>query len=420
MAHRQWFLSSQLRPWLLAGAVLASTPGFAIAQSPVTSLRLEADHFVVNGQARFLFMVSYFDGLRHPDPSGDFAYLASNGIDGVRIFANWHHCTGSGPDCSPADDTLFDSSGNIQEYRWAKLLDVLNKARNAGLVVDLTFARDCVAGGLSVDHFKSAVEATAVRLRDNGVVNVFIDIQNEHNVTIDARLLQEQDVKDIADYIHGIDPNRFVTASFTGDYNTDTQAADMRSSQHLDITAFHDNRASGWQDRTAGVVNDIWWEDPWHPVYLQEPQRFDRDAVPDHYITAAYYAKRYGAMGWTFHNSTTFNLSGGWPRAAGESQVIERVPNESRPVDWSACGFTMDRPSQVIGLGGGYISVTLSPRWICSWTALNNGLGWITFVSATSGTNNGNNVITFYVSPSGGARTGVLSIGPFPFTVYQQ
>jgi hypothetical protein len=394
----------------------------AYAQGPVNSLFIENDHFVVNGQAKFLFMVSYFDGMRSSSYVSDFATMASKGVDGVRIFANWNLCD---PSCHQATDTLIDSGGNLRPARLAVLQSVLNAARNAGLVVDLTFARDTVSIGggiLSESLYKDGVVAAANAINSAQYPHVFFDLQNERDVNIgDGRFLSESDVLDLRNRVKMADPNRIVTASNSDFGGFDIfDAGPFRSAANLDVTAWHDDRSTGWQDRTAGVVQDLWYNDPWRPVYLQEPQRFDQDTDWTHYITAAVNAKFYGAAGWTLHNRPGMMLQNGWV-LQGEGDVLDHINNQVRPYDWAACVFRLDRYAQNVGAGGGTFTVNITSRWYCSWAAFKNdpGASWVQFSGPTNGADHGGTV-TFFVSPNGGGpRSTTLTIGTWTFTINQ-
>src|SRR3954469_20586741 len=65
---------------------LMALPGTAAAQ---LTLAVQGDHFTINGQAKFLAFISYFDGLDSVNSAADLQYLRSQGFDGVRIFPNW-------------------------------------------------------------------------------------------------------------------------------------------------------------------------------------------------------------------------------------------------------------------------------------------------------------------------------------------
>jgi len=83
-----------LQQHLVAAAiavVLLCTAIGASAQSAQT-FSLGIDHFVVNGQARYLFFIGYFDGLRMlRQPNGRQRWLSAGGAAGTwRLTARSH------------------------------------------------------------------------------------------------------------------------------------------------------------------------------------------------------------------------------------------------------------------------------------------------------------------------------------------
>jgi len=85
---------------------LLALPATAAAQA---TLAVQGDHFTVNGQAKFLTFISYFDGLDAANPVSDFQFLRARGVDGVRIFPNWWTTAGS----TFAGDTLIRPDGSL-------------------------------------------------------------------------------------------------------------------------------------------------------------------------------------------------------------------------------------------------------------------------------------------------------------------
>src|SRR5258706_7849388 len=84
-------------------------------------LRADRDHLRVNGSAKFLIFLSYFDGVRRQAATGgtaaDFAFLRGQ-VDGIRVLPNWwmYGC----PSRSAAD-TLIDLNGRIRGDGWVVL-----------------------------------------------------------------------------------------------------------------------------------------------------------------------------------------------------------------------------------------------------------------------------------------------------------
>ena len=158
-------------------AVLALTLTGLAGSARAQSLGVQGDHFIVDGEAKFLTFVSYFDGMRATDYDGDFAFLKDQaGFDGVRIFPNWWTYSGSPTNCpAAATDTLFDASGNVRgdngdvlapSGRLLRLIQVLRAAQKYRLIVDLSFTRETVSGSLSIANYQRALQRTAFLLRE--------------------------------------------------------------------------------------------------------------------------------------------------------------------------------------------------------------------------------------------------------------
>src|SRR6185503_21175905 len=97
----------------------------------------------IDGQPKFLIMVSYFDGWRAPrlgpctDPNAtslqcDFRWLRQIGFDGVRIFPNWLVYTDLNDPTWPRNpgfggDTLFTPTG-LRDGRLNQLMEILDAA----------------------------------------------------------------------------------------------------------------------------------------------------------------------------------------------------------------------------------------------------------------------------------------------------
>lgn len=139
MRARHWRRSGSI--WLVVLCIALGAPASSFGQTH--TLALEVDHFVVDGQARMLLMISYFDGIREYDwsPSevaNDFSYLRARRIDGVRVFPNFWDYSPDYATASYSSGTLFDSNGAFRPGRLDALKGFLNTANTAGIVVDLS------------------------------------------------------------------------------------------------------------------------------------------------------------------------------------------------------------------------------------------------------------------------------------------
>jgi RHS repeat-associated protein len=334
---------------------LCAFAGHARAQS----VAVDGDHFTVDGEARFLTFLSYFDAMRATDIAGDFAFIRQQAaFDGVRIFANWWIYTGTPATCpQPGTDTLFDDQGRIRgdngdvlapSSRLLRLIEVLRAAQTQGLIVDLTFTRENVGGDLTVDEYTTAIRRTAVLLREYR--NVIFDIQNERDNGTSSQLLNYDQTRVIKEAIKAVDPARVVIASTSGgtpaaasgavDNPAGARGFNIRA--EMDAIAYHDPRGAGWETRTTTVVQTLRTMSPFplKPVYLQEPTRWrigtttacgtaetdSSDPVAANFRTALQNAKVAGAAAWTFHTQRAFRLAGQDPL---HKQILDRAPGDA-------------------------------------------------------------------------------------------
>ena len=337
---------------------LCAFAGHARAQS----VAVDGDHFTVDGEARFLTFISYFDAMRATDVAGDFAFIRQEAaFDGVRMFANWWSYAGT-PCPQAVTDTLFDNTGAIRgdngdvlapSSRLLRLIEVLRAAQSQGLIVDLTFSRETVpvppGDTLDPTEYTKALRRTAVLLRE--FRNVIFDIQNERDNGTSSQLLNADETRLIKVAIKEADPARVVIASTSGgtpaaasgavDNPAGARGFNIRA--EMDAIAYHDLRGAGWETRTTTVVQTLRTMAPFplKPVYLQEPTRWRvgtttacgtaesdaSDPDPAHFRAALQRAKEAGAAAWTFHTQRAFKLATSGPlydqirpRAAGDAE----------------------------------------------------------------------------------------------------
>lgn len=338
----------ELGAWVLSGLVLAAQG--AAAQT----LGVAGDRFTVDGTPRFLTFISYFDALRAASLEADLDFVKGElGFDGIRIFPNWWlYDRDTRPCPSAQDDTLFDVHGGVRgdsvpaSGPLARLLVVVREAGKRGLIVDLSFARETVPGGMAVEPYRRALQRTAFLLR--GQRHVLFDLQNERDLDRPAAHLTPEQVRrlrdSVKDPVQG-DPGRLVVASNTGTSPPFGSGADdpagtvgFVKAARLDATAFHDPRGSGWELRVPDVVTRL--RRAGKPVYLQEPTRWrvgdtsacgrpetaDADGRAEHFRTALRNARAAGAAAWTFHTQRAFTLRTGWPSLRRQ---IEGLPAAS-------------------------------------------------------------------------------------------
>jgi hypothetical protein len=309
---------------LLAFVVMMWTAPTVSAQT----LARQGDRFTVDGIPRFLMFISYFDAMRRSNEAGgnsgdldtDFRFLKDAGFDGIRIFPNWwsYSCAGAESVNVHAADTLFTSGTSLRHGMWNVFIRVLDRAAAHGLLVDVSFSRESVAGLTSVGHYEAQIATVASRLA-GGHRHVFFDIQNEFDKSNSQQHLSDAEVLSIARAIHREDPERLVTASTTA--GNSSKAGSIVASAGLDFAAMHppmDAPGANWFDDAviAAAVKDTKAAtgSPPRPVHLQETTAFSNfcdtdEEDPGHHATAAERARANGAAGFTFHTRKTFDLS---------------------------------------------------------------------------------------------------------------
>jgi hypothetical protein len=328
-------------------ACCVSLTGWVSASSAsAQALAVSGNHFTVDGTAKFLMFVTYFDANDVPNAEleTDLTNLKNAGIDGIRVMPNWWTQTARISTRTFAGDTVIDANGNIQSGPWNNLVWVLDRARAHGLLVDVSFSAESVAcdgcGGPSLDyaHFKAGIGTITSWLASASYNHVLFDIQNESNKSGNGPLgvaLSDSQVLDIRNYIKSIDASRIVTASC--DHNLTTSGTrDRANTAQLDVVAWHEPRDPSWWTSTFSEVPTL--RGSGKPAYLQEPPKFeDVSSSTEDFLRAAEEAKKAGAAAWCYHTSAgqwmnadpSVNPNGGiWPRmvtsGSGDWSAIDR------------------------------------------------------------------------------------------------
>ena len=290
----------------------------SVATAHAQTLAVQGDRFAVNGQGRFLLFVSYFDAMHASSQAldVDFQYLREKGFDGIRIFPNW--AQGCGPGVTAPG--FYTATGVVPagDPLWAKFIDILRRARNNGLLVDVTL--DARSPGA-----QAAAPMIAERLA-GGYRHVLFDVYNEWDTHRSPPDANRTLVKNLVAAVHEKDAARLTTAS-AGLPSLGAIAATDR----YDVVAYHDARSpASWfsNDAILGQLNAIRASlgPSVKPMYLQEPMPFanydgrpvseggcgnqQHDSAQGHARSAAQFAKRHGAAAWTFHTRQSFNLGG--------------------------------------------------------------------------------------------------------------
>jgi len=319
----------RLVAFLIALGIVVSGPATSVVRADALELTIDGRAFKVNGTAKFLVFVSFFDAFDESNTNlaSDFSALKSAGVDGIRIFPNWWTLNQPYPTTFYyAQDTLIDTSGNLRSGTLSKLLDILDIAKNAGLVVDVSFSAESVGycpgnnceafnpniGGLTKSELQGALEDLTYTLASYGSAykHVLFDIQNEANeVGPSDGLLSATAVDEITEAIHAIDADRIVTVSWSGS-DSPGDAADFAVDAEVDVATWHETRQYQWWNSTESWVGTMRSHTS-KPVYLQEPEPSgDSDWTLAGIEANVQAAKEAGAAAWCFHTRASFYLNG--------------------------------------------------------------------------------------------------------------
>lgn len=336
----------RLARYVVLSALLC--PSWAVF--PARELAVAEGKFTVDGTARYLVFISYFDALRATPASleSDFQYLRENGFDGVRIFPNWWDLRARKEFPS---DTLMDGEGNLRPDRLAVLRSVLDCAARHGFLVDVSFAYEPVEGlselrsdqigvpqgALPVNHvkleaYKRGLSQVARELRVYR--NILIDVQNEFNGRITH--LSDDEVRELIAAIKEVDPGRLVTASLANEIAPEEVAA-RTNAVGADVVAWHESRNPWRFDAMDQLVERVRMATK-KPVYLGEPAVMEDGLTALEFIAAVTNAKKGGAAAWTFHTRAGFDLSSRSIRDALTEQEREFVRRFRKPLHATAWG----------------------------------------------------------------------------------
>jgi hypothetical protein len=325
--------------------VLVSLGAMRPQSAPGPAIGIEGDRFTVQGSARFLIFVSYFDAL-HASTSTwttDLDYLRQH-VQGVRILPNWFsdYCAGGQTGTNTrSTDALFRFDGSVNEATLAKLIAFVKAAGERSLVVDVTFTRETVptpdgqSDPMPFGNYLGAIRTVAQALIPYR--NVLFDVQNEWQ----NKKFSEDEMRSLVNAVHEVDRGRLTAASTLSDIPAAAVGQEART-LGFDYVAYHDHRNSDWHSGEAisTQLNDLrnGLQSARKPVYFQEPTPWDRapecpenspgDPTVGHASDAATSAERHGAAAWTFHTRSTFNL-----RSTSFVDRLTRDPNQKKALE---------------------------------------------------------------------------------------
>src|SRR5437667_3018834 len=232
----------------LALALLFACAAHAAAAQ---ALGVEGARLTIGGAPRFLLFVSYFDAMRRVhagDIDTDLRYFKEHGYDGIRMFPNWWHyaCEHRLGPADAARDGLFTTTilPPVADSRWINFAGVLERASLAGLVVDVTFTRETIAGtaeGVALDRYTAQIVEVARRLKGT-YANVLFDLQNE----FPRNGLTARNIQTIASAVRREDPARLMTASTASGIDDAQAAGRILVTAGLALAAVHTPRGANW------------------------------------------------------------------------------------------------------------------------------------------------------------------------------
>ena len=346
--HAHWF---GLFAFLLVMTLLVSvqTALYLVekpeAQAATTVLGISGNRFTVNGQAKFLVLSGYWDGLDAPDPSGDLAYLDSKGFDGIRIFPNlWDYCAGCGTEFTPGNNPVINPDGSINQSRLNQLISIIDTADNLGMIVDVTFARETIAGNctasagnpvICISEFKNGVISVINSLRNK--TNVFFDLSNEHNhPAIDV---SGADISDLKNRIRSTVGSNIILTVSSG---TPDSSVAINNAQTFGMNMVNVHWASGTTELNTSlypgsIISSL-------PTYVGEP--YNTHSMPGYtssqLINGVVEAKKAGIAAWLFHSDATFLSNGEDPIqfTSTEQGFIDGFSQALQGAIWGGGGTT--------------------------------------------------------------------------------
>ncbi|MBI2940417.1 MAG: cellulase family glycosylhydrolase [Chloroflexi bacterium] len=184
------------------------------------TLGIRGDRFTVNGEPSFLLGISAMDAVgRLTDTELD--WLRERGFNLLRVWGYWKQVLldSQAPNLPPilSDNILFRPDGTLDPEKTAQLKDLLQRAGQRGMVVDLTVfnAFDSFSDDPHLIKHTAALEALTDALKGCG--NVLFDLWNEHNNAgrIHPYPISHQQARMLKDRVKAIDRDRIVTVSNT-------------------------------------------------------------------------------------------------------------------------------------------------------------------------------------------------------------
>ncbi|MDP3697732.1 MAG: pilin [Candidatus Taylorbacteria bacterium] len=312
----------------------------AQAQAGLT-LGVSGDRFTLNGTPQFLLFVSYFDAMDASDATldSDLSRLRSLGFNGIRIWPTWAISF-----TNPSTNQLMDVNGNLRPGMLNRLINIIQKARNNSLIVDVSFSRTQIPG-LNVSNYRNGIVSTTQGLIPHR--NLYFDIHNEADHPSGG--LTPIEARQIRDAVKAADPQRIVSVSLISNSNNEPSYV---INGGMD---FHPTHGGIIGTGNGAFITQEKNVVPGLPVHQQEPDRCRSSTctgfggatyTANDFFTSAQDAKCAGAAGWNFHtsggydlrnNNTLFNWAYPQNAPAVENAVANGLNSALASTTWFSC-----------------------------------------------------------------------------------
>lgn len=261
-------------------------------------------YFTIKNKKIFLLGISYYGGCGAPEDFilEDLNEIEKCGFNWIRVWATWNSF---GKDVS-----CIDKEGNIKEPFFSKLKFILSECTKREIIVDITLSRkDEIAGGKRFKNLETHLNACLNLIKNlKDFKNYYIDVANEGNLK-DERHISFEELKIICEEIKKINNEILVTASYSGDMNSETMSKYILDAK-IDFLSIHRPRTPN-SPKETGIKTKEYLKMMERigkviPLNYQEPFRrgFNKDWEPNvsDFLTDLLNAKENGASGWCFHN----------------------------------------------------------------------------------------------------------------------
>ena len=313
---------------------LSAVSATAADKGPTTRLGIQGTQFMLNGETRFLYGLSYYGALGAPPGMihQDLDDMRRYGFNWIRVWANWR--------AFGAEAAAVDEEGRIIAPGMDTLKWLVGECDRRGMIVDVSLSRGNGISGAprlqSLEAHRRAVEAIVTALMP--WQNWYLDLSNERNIQ-DKRFTSVDDLRILRQRVRQLDPARFVTASHAGDLSRDELKSYLQTVA-VDFISPHRPREASSPAQTKDKSPEYlaWMKESGRvvPVHYQEPFRrgFGKwEPLAADFILDAQNAKQSGAAGWCLHNGDQRDRSDGIPRRSfdlRDRRLFEQLDSEER------------------------------------------------------------------------------------------